>query len=382
MSDVNTRIVTCLYHHHYQSEIGGRNWPVWYYRWTLTNILSMGLPVTIFCSSAKESIEEIHKIIDYYKTNNVPDVDVEIIHHDLTSHPLYTDIITNRKLALDRINTDTVNNPNGFYWTRNEVICHTKLIFLKKTFDLHPETNNLVWIDAGITHWGLTPRSLGGREINGGSETFNDFYPHSKTTMFNPLIGNGFNKLTNKHELLLVGHKSNWYDSCLPYILGEYLYESGLYKIVDPISKDGVNRCSRDVLEWVKDSGVLNIRNITTSIQTDLPTSQVIEGMGYSLFSKQIVGGIICTNRKKLQHLSDFYYGYLTFLFEYSNRINHHILFTEEPILSAYHLVYIPSVLEFTDWSHCIESEPPNPCTTSGTYNKSFYKIWQDISNS
>ena len=122
MSDVNTRIVTCLYHHHYESEIGGRNWPVWYYRWTLTNILSMGLPVTIFCNSAKESIGEIHKIIDYYKTNNAPDINVEIIHHEIPYkikkiRKIEKTMKTNKKMKNKRI---FKINKNDLYFLRTK----------------------------------------------------------------------------------------------------------------------------------------------------------------------------------------------------------------------------------------------------------------------
>lgn len=366
MSSFNTRIVTCMYYSRPDSEMGGRSWPEDYYRWTFTNILSIGLPVTVFCTTSEESVAKIQNLVDQYKKNNVDTVDVEIIQYDLKSHPQYTEIVTNRKTALARINEDTVNFPNGFYWTRNEVICHTKLMFLKKTLELHQEVENVVWIDAGITHWGLTPRSLGGREINGGSETYNDFYPHCKTTMFNPSVGNGFNNLVNNHKLILVGHKNNWYDSKLQYIQALYVYERGLHKVIDP----GV--------EWFKGENGYMDRPSGMCHPPYLYT-QVVDGKpALAIFSKQIVGGIIGVSREKIDHLYNFYYDHLTFLLTH----NYTTLFTEEPILSLYDAIHKPHVLQFTDWLHNVPAEPPNPCTMTGTYEKSFYTIWQDIGNS
>ena len=364
MSSFNTRIVTCMYYSHPDSEMGGRSWPEEYYRWTFTNILSMGLPITVFCTTSDESVAKIQNLVDQFKKNNVNDIDVEIIQHDLKTHPLYTEIITNRKTVLERIRADTTSHPHGFYWTRNEVICHTKLMFLKKTFDLHKEIENVVWIDAGITHWGLTPRSLGGREINGSSETYNDFYPHCTTTMFTPLIGKGLNNIIDNHKLIFVGHKNNWYDTNIQYIQALYVYDHGLHTILDPSG------------EWMKCENSYICR-VTDADRPSFLYQQVVDGKTVlAIFSKQIVGGIIGISREKFDHLYNFYYNHLEFLLSHKYKT----LFTEEPILSLYDAIYKPHVLKFTDWLHNVSAEPPNPCTMEGTFEKSFYTIWQDIS--
>lgn len=368
MVNSNTRIVTCVYHSTRDSQMGGRSWPEEYYKWTLYNTFNMGLPVTIFCNTNQNTVNKLETIIKDYKENINPNFDVELKQHDLTTHPYFDQILNNRKIALEKINSDIVNNPNGFYWTRNETICHSKVIFLKKTFDDHPELQNAIWVDAGITHWGLNPRCYGGMEINGGSHSYQQFYPHSTTTIFKPSIGVGFDKLLTDNDTFLVGHKNNWYDSNLQWIQAVYVHRQNLKNLIDPDAEwvEHNNRVHRSHVKLV-DGIYTHVKK-----ETDL---QKMDPIG--IFTKQIIGGIIGVTRSKVDHLYNFYNGHLKFLLDY----NYITLFTEEPILSLYYTLYKPKFLEFTDWSHNVQCTPPNPCTTEGVFPKSFYTIWMDISD-
>ena len=42
----------------------------------------------------------------------------------------------NRSDILAALNRDTVNNPHGSNWRRNEIICHTKVHYIKKMFSI------------------------------------------------------------------------------------------------------------------------------------------------------------------------------------------------------------------------------------------------------
>lgn len=369
----NTRIVTCVYHSHRDSEMGGRSWPVEYYKWTLFNIFNFGLPVTIFCSGNEEIVAKIQNIINEGRDNINPDINVDILTHDLNTHPKYNDIVNNRTAVLKKINEDKVNNPHGFNWVRNEVICHSKLMFLKKVYEHYEDVDNAVWMDAGITHWGLNPRYFGGMEINGLAHTYTDFYPFNPENMFTPDIGAGYERIMKSHKLFFIGHNNNWYSTDFQRVNADYLYDNPeLKQKVDPSAK------------WVK-----NCYNITLRVvdENTLPTVVIhhseantdpdIKGSPIQVFSKQIVGGIIGTSRESIDHLYEFYYKYLDYIFNH----NHKSLFTEEPIMSLYYTIYMPKLFNFTDWNHNVPHEPPNPCTTEGTFPKSFYTVWGDFKN-
>jgi len=368
MVNSNIRIVTSVYHSHRESELGGRSWPEEYYKWTLFNIFNMGLPVTIFCNTDNNTVVKINNIISEFKTNLNDKLDAEIIQHELRSHPYLDLIISNRVKSLEKINSDKVNNPNGFYWTRNETICHSKVIFLKKVFDKYPDLGSVIWLDAGITHWGLNPRCYGGMEINGGGHNYTQFYPHSTSTMFKPSIGEGFKKLLSTNDIFLVGHKNNWYDSNLQWVQAIYVFKNNLKDYIDP-------NCEWSLGENNKVYKLSPVYTPGVSTYSRQPTDKGKHDP-IGIFTKQIIGGIIGVTRSKIDHLNHFYYDHLNFLLNYE----YNTLFTEEPILSLYYSLFRPKFLEFSDWSHNVPHNPPNPCTTDGTFTKSFYTVWNDIS--
>lgn len=369
----NTRIVTCVYHSHRESEMGGRSWPVEYYKWTLYNIFNFGLPITLFFDGTEENRNKLEKIVNDYKENINQEVNVILIEHDLKGHHHYDQIVKNRKVILDELNADKVNNPHGFNWARNEVICHTKVIFLKKTFELYPEIENLVWVDAGITHWGLNPRCFGGMEINGLTHKYTDFYPFNPNNVFTPLIGKGFESLLNKHKMFFIGHHNNWYSSDFQRVNADYVYDNIEYKNkIDPYAQ-WVKNCNNRVLR-VDNPSIPNAKYVTHNVGNDDPN---IHGTPVNIFGKQIVGGIIGVNREKMDHLFNFYNHYLNYIFNH----NHKSLFTEEPILSLYYCIFEPHLIDFSDWNHNVPCNPPNPCTTEGAFGKSFYNVWFEISN-
>lgn len=369
----NTRIVTCVYYSHKDSEMGGRSWPEDYYRWTLCNIFNFGLPVTIFCYDDEEVKAKIQKIIDTSKNNINGDINVEILTHDLKTHPNYSQIIENRRLELERENSNKERNPYGFNWVRNETICHTKLTFLKKVFEHYSDVENVVWIDAGITHWGLNPRCYGGMEINGLSHTYEEFYPFRATNMFNPTIGKGFEEIFKTHKLFLVGHNNNWYSTQLQLLHGKFVYDNPDYKNMFDANTT-----------WVKnnDDQVLRIYDDNTSPHEFIHhyaanTDPNYNGRPISIFGKQIIGGIIGVNRDEINDIIHFYDRYLNYILQ----SGHRSLFTEEPILSLYYCLFRPKLFSFTDWNHNVPHDPPNPCTTAGEYVKSFYNVWKEFAS-
>jgi hypothetical protein len=369
----NTRIVTCVYYSLRDSEMGGRSWPIEYYKWTLFNIFNFKLPITLFYDGAVESLDKLNNIITEYKNNISVDIDIELLPHNLKVHPLYDKIIANRKSILNELNSDTVNYPYGFNWARNEVICHTKLTFLKKVFELHTDVDNLVWVDAGITHWGLNPRCYGGMEINGLRHTYNDFYPFNTNNIFNPKIGEGFNAILNKEKLFFIGHDNNWYSQDFQRVNADYVYSIPEYKqLIDP---EG---------QWVRNSfnRLIKVEHLNSPktkyvVHNGANEDPNINGLPINIFGSQIVGGVIGINREKIDHLYSFYNDYLVYIFNH----DHRSLFTEEPILSLYYCIFDPYVFKFSDWNHNVPMTPPNPCTTEGLFEKSFYTVWTDISN-
>lgn len=369
----NTRIVTCVYHSHRDSEMGGRSWPVEYYKWTLYNIFNFGLPITIFFDGVEENKLKIEKIISDYKENINSEINVDLLEHDLKTHAQYNNTIKNRKTILDELNADKVNNPHGFNWVRNEVICHTKVIFLKKMFEHYQDIDNVVWIDAGITHWGLNPRCFGGMEINGYSHKYTDFYPFNNATIFNPAVGKGLYTILNEHKIFFIGHHNNWYSSDFQRVNADYVFENPEYKErIDPHA-EWVKNCNNRVLRLCT-SETPKAKYVVHNTANDDPA---INGSPINIFGKQVVGGIIGVSREKVDHLHDFYNRYLDFIFKH----DHKSLFTEEPILSLYYCIFEPHLVTFSDWNHNVPWDPPNPCTTEGRFERSFYNVWIDFAN-
>jgi len=369
----NTRIVTCVYHSYRDSETGGRSWPVEYYKWTLYNIFNFGLPITLFFDGTEGNREKLIKIINDYKENINQEINVDLIQHDLKTHHQYDKIVKNRKDILDELNNDKINNPNGFNWVRNEVICHSKVIFLKNTFELYPEIENLVWVDAGITHWGLNPRCFGGMEINGLTHNYSDFYPFNSNNMFKPDVGKGFTSLLNKHKMFFIGHHNNWYSSDFQRVNADYVFDNLNYKEkIDPYAQWVKNSYNRVLRQY--DSTTPNAKYVVHSTGNDDPNTS---GTPVNVFGKQIVGGIIGITREKMEHVFSFYNHYLDYIFNH----DHKSLFTEEPILSLYYCIFEPHLIDFSDWNHNVPCNPPNPCTTEGAFGKSFYNVWFEIAN-
>ncbi len=369
LNDGNIRIATCVYHCPMDGEMGGRGWPVAYYKWSLFSLFNLGLPITIFYSGDTEARLSLESVIDEFCTGIHSDIDVEIRAHDLTTHPRYREVVVGRKVALDEMNADKDAYPHGFLWPRNEVLCHTKIIFLKEIFTLYPNTSRAVWVDAGIAHWGLIPKCYGGTEI-GGTHGYDEFFPHNPESIFSPVMGEGLARLLSQQSMILVGHQNNWYDANLQWMQAQYLYERpDLKNRIDP---DG---------EWVKNRRG-RVCRVTPGLVPGIHRYPVnpddpIDHSPIGVFNRQVVGGLIGVSRNTVDSLIEFYRDLLDFLLDH----DFPVFFTEEPILSLYHFLYAPMLIEFSDWHHNVAATPANPCTIPGTFKKSFYKIWFDIAS-
>jgi hypothetical protein len=235
-----------------------------------------------------------------------------------------------------KIEKDRLIDPQTplFFHTRCEVLCHRKLYFVKDVVDTNPfQTENFCWVDAGITHWGLTPFSRGGVEI------FNFFdkkhyYPHNKNNIYTPDNGRGLDKIISNHNLFQFKHGNMWY--------------SQLH--------------------------ITAMKNLLIS-EYNFPENVAL--------NKQLVGGVIGIRPDEFKQLFEFYEKALHILCSEPPEAT--TFFTEEIILSAYYILRNHFTIDFIDWPHTVEGDP---CFTdygdqieAKRKNLQFYQVWDIVKN-
>ena len=163
------------------------------------------------------------------------------------------------------------------------------MYFVKEIAELNPyNTENFLWVDSGVTHWGLNPFSRGGVEIN---NFFNKkhYYPYNKKNMYTPSIGKGIDNLISEHKFVGVKHGNLWYNQHHVKALQQFLQR-----------------------------------------EYNLSESE-------SNFSKQLVGGVIGIHPSEFKAFFEFYEKALIELC--NTKPPNTDFFTEEIILSAYYKI-------------------------------------------
>jgi hypothetical protein len=334
---MSTTLVTAIYHSLREGKLGGRSWEEQYYFASLQNIINFGLPVVIFCDSKGEpKLTKYLKYLEYIGVENK----WKIVVSELDDFKFAPMILKHRHAHCDYLYEENKKarliNPQTplFFHTRCEVLCHRKLYFIKDVVDSNPfQTENFCWVDAGITHWGLTPFSRGGVEI------FNFFdkkhyHPYNKNNIYTPDIGRGLDKIISNHNLFQFKHGNMWYSQ-------------------------------------------LHIAAMKKLLITDYNLPSNIE------ITKQLVGGVIGIRDSEFKQLFEFYETALHLLCSEPPEAT--TFFTEEIILSAYYILRNHFTIDFIDWPHTVEGDP---CFTDygdqiefKRKNLQFYQVWDIVKN-
>ena len=334
---MSTTLVTGIYYSERESEFGGRSWHEQYYFSSLQNLYNFGLPMVIFCNAS--GYDKVKNYMQYLDTLGVR-TNWCIIVSELGIFKFAHDILNHRNACVDYFTAEieekrkTDPNEPGFFHTRCEILCHQKLYFIKQVGEYNPfKTDNFCWVDAGITHWSLTPYTKGGVEINNFFDKTH-YYPYNQNNIYTPEIGLGLDRLITDKKLVQFKHGNIWYNAHHVEQLRKLLVEeySMLYE---------------------------------DTIMTD-----------------QLVGGMIGIHPSEFDLLFNFYERALLRLS--SARPPETDFFTEEIILSAYYKLRNHFCLEFEEWPHDSEIDP-GFVDFGEEQNKErknkllFYKIWDVV---
>ncbi len=333
---MSTTLVTAIYHSEREGDLGGRSWQEHYYFASLQNIINFGLPIVIFCNASGKQKIEVY--LDYLEEIGI-EKKWKLIVSDLHDFKLAPLILEHRAIFVDHLikknEEERLVDPKKplFYHTRCEVLCHRKIYFMKDVADLNPfNTDNFCWIDAGITHWGLTPFSKGGVEIYNFFDK-KHYYPHNKNNIYTPDIGKGIDKIINHHGMLMFKHGSMWYSA----------------------------RHVKSMKDLLIDS-------------YGFPENTVIK--------EQLIGGIIGLRPDEFEQLFSFYETALTKLC--NERPPDTAFFTEEIILCAYFKIRKPFAVHFDDWPHMVAEDPCCVHYNENEYERKlkcmkFYQAWEVV---
>jgi len=331
---MSTTLVTAIYYGEREGEFGGRCWQEQYYFSSFQNIYNFNLPTVVFCD--KRGYEKIKKYFNYLDYIGVPNK-WTIILSELGDFKFKDIIGSHRSKVIKWEKKQTKirkkENPDepGFFHARCEILCHRKLYFVKEVAEKNPyNTDNFVWVDSGITHWGLNPRSLGGVEIN---NFFNKkhYYPYNKNNMFTPEVGKGIDNLITKHKFVETKHGNLWYN-------------------------------------------LHHVKLLSKLLESDYGFNE-----SNSHLVKQLVGGVIGLHPSEFKPLFEFYEKALLLLT--STEPPNTDFFTEEIILSAYYKIRNQFTFDFEEWNHDIQSDPSwvDFGDEDRTRVKCFYKIWDEF---
>ena len=331
---MSTTLITGIYYSDREGELGGRCWREQYYFSSFQNIYNFGLPTVIYCD--KQGYPKLKRYVDYLDYIGVPNKH-KLIQSELGDFKFKKQIITHRKRVIRWARAETKKkqkeNPDepGFFHARCEILCHRKMYFLKEVAKLNPyDTENFLWVDSGVTHWGLNPFSRGGVEIN---NFFNKkhYYPYNKENMYTPLIGKGIDNLINEHKFVGVKHGNLWYNQH-------------------------------------------HVKTLQRFLQKEYNLSE-----SESNFSKQLVGGVIGIHPSEFKSFFKFYEKALIELC--NTKPPNTDFFTEEIILSAYYKIRNWFTLDFEEWNHDVKGDPS--FVDFGDEDRSrikcFYKVWDEF---
>ena len=189
-SSTTTRntVVTAIYHHSYNSRIGGRSWDFSYYENPFRNILSLNVNIIVFSHAS-----EIPRIISFFEKNSF--VDYKVIEYDLDRY-VFSDQIYDMKEKRQIIDKNGLMQGRSHVDNdRNTHLCLSKIEFLRIAIsNNYFASDNYYWIDAGLFHNGLFPTSLGGRERR-VAPIIESFWPIDKNNVCTPDL---IDKLNNK----------------------------------------------------------------------------------------------------------------------------------------------------------------------------------------
>ena len=333
---MSTTLVTAVFYGDREGELGGRCWPEQYYFSSFQNIYNFGLPTVVYTTENGE--KKVRRLLNYLDSIGVENKwQIKVV--ELSDFKFKDQIADHRKRVWDwnveetkRRQAENADEP-GFFHARCEILCHRKLYFLKEISELNPyDTDNFVWVDSGITHWGLNPWSKGGVEIN---NFFNKkhYYPYNKNNMYTPEVGKGINNLINEHGMFTFKHGNLWYNVNHVEVLKKIL-----------ISDHGLSENEASL-------------------------------------KKQLVGGVIGINPKEFDNLLQFYEKALLALC--ATEPPKSDFFTEEIILSAYWKIRDHFTMDFTEWNHDVPTDPSyvdfGDSPDEAMLKKRFYTLWDDL---
>lgn len=334
---MSTTLVTAIYHGEREGKFGGRDWHEQYYFSSLQNLYNFGLPMVIYCSGS--GYHKIKAYLEYLDTLGEQQK-WSVIVSELGDFKYADNILSHRQRCIkyfkDQIEEIRKTNPNepGLFHTRCEILCHQKIYFLKNTAHFNPyNTDNFCWVDAGITHWSLTPYTKGGVEINNFFDKTH-YYPLNPNNIYTPEIGPGLDRLISDHKLIQFKHGNIWYHTSHVQLLRRLLEDKYGMKYED----------------------------------TDM--------------TEQLVGGVIGIHPSEFDALIDFYEHALVLLS--SVHPPHTDFFTEEIILSAYYKLRNHYCIHFEEWPHDSEEDPGfvdfgDDLNKQRKHKLLFYKVWDVV---
>jgi|TARA_R110002012_G_scaffold53667_2_gene137843 hypothetical protein len=333
---MNTTLVTAIYYGDREGELGGRCWREQYYFSSFQNIYNFGCPAVIYCD--KDGYPKLKKYFDYLDHIGHPNK-FKLIVSELGDFKFKKQIISHRKRVIRWQQKVTLEkqkeNPDepGFFHARCEILCHRKMYWVKEVAEDNPyDTENFLWVDSGITHWGLNPKSMGGVEIN---NFFNKkiYYPYNKDNMYTPKIGEGINNLIDEHKYIGVKHGNLWYNAH-------------------------------------------HVKALQTFLQKEYGLSEED-----SAIKDQVIGGVMGIHPSEFKDFFSFYEKALLLLCKTKPPTTD--FFTEEIILSAYHVLRKQFCLEFQEWNHDVKGDPSfvDFGDEDRSHIKCFYKIWNEFKN-
>ncbi len=165
--------VTAIYNNNQTSIIGGRGRDLNFYKSSLKNIANLGYPIIIY--TAPEDVENTESSLKEYFTSGL-----KVIPYKLEDFKYFQKFI---EWKANNVNIEKINND------RNEVLCFSKIYWLKNATELNPfNSETFFWIDAGLTHHGIFPEATGGVELMTNPPSL-VYYPLNENNIFCPQLG-------------------------------------------------------------------------------------------------------------------------------------------------------------------------------------------------
>jgi hypothetical protein len=182
-------LVSAIYQNGPSSVIGGRGRNISFYHSTLRNLGNLNVPFVLYCDPSN---------VDNYREILSPIFnELHVFGFKLEDFVYYQEFISWKETFWKDI----------YLNDRNEVLCYSKLYFLKDVIDkkLFGDNKRYFWIDSGLTHHGLIPESIGGVELltNPPADVY---YPANPSNIFNPTFSEKLNNYIPQDKLFFCGH--------------------------------------------------------------------------------------------------------------------------------------------------------------------------------